>query len=192
MNEYMGCSKCRNKAIPDVEYAGNHYCESHFLQLMDKRVRKNLRINRLLDVKEEYVLVDDGSPEAKITEYFLKEIFKGYLKMKVVKKPLKNKNIILATNLDEQVLLFLDYFLKDEKAKVKNAKKNPIAGDIKIILPLEVLMQKEVELICKILKLKFKPRVKKDVLAELEKKYPGTKFSAFQSKINLIKKNILL
>jgi hypothetical protein len=173
-----------------VEYAGNHYCDSHFLELMEKRVRKNLRINRLIDVRKEYVLMDDGSSEAKLTEYFLKEIFQGYLKMKIAKNPLKNKetknkNLIFPTNLDEQVLLFLDNFLKTEKEKKKEMAKNEI-------FPLEVLMQKEVELLCGILKIKFKPRVKKDILADLEKRYPGTKFSAFQSKMNFARKNISL
>jgi len=182
----MNCFKCRKKAIPDVEYAGNHYCDRHFLELMDKRIRKNLRVNRLLDVKEEYVLIDDSSSEAKLTEYFLKEIFKGYLKMKISKKPLKNRKLILPTNLDEQVILFLDVFLKNEKRTGNEMN----AAEKTKIFPLEVLMQKEVELLCRILKIKFKPRVKKDILADLEKRYPGTKFSAFQSRMNLAKKNI--
>jgi hypothetical protein len=74
----------------------------------------------------------------------------------------------------------------------KNVNKGVNNNSIKEILPLEVLMQKEINLLCGILKIKFKPRVKKDILADLEKKYPGTKFSAFQSRMNLIKKNILL
>jgi hypothetical protein len=201
----MTCVKCKKTAIPDVEYAGNHYCNSHFLELMEKRVRKNLRVNQLIDVNKEYVLFDDLTSEAKVTEYFLNKIFKGYLKLKIVKSPLKivneknNKNdktkksaikgkeLIIPTNLDEQVLLFLDNFLKNKKATKKDNKNKSNE-----IFPLEVLMQKEIELICRILKIKFYPRVKKDILDELEKRYPGTKFSLFQSKMNLAKKNVII
>jgi hypothetical protein len=176
----MKCSKCKKTALSDVEYAGKNYCETHFMELMEKRVRKNLRVREIIDVKKEYFLIDDGSSEARLTEYFLNKIFKGYLKIKIVKKQTKQsaKNVeqIFSTNLDEQAALFLDSFLKNKKQKEE-----------KKVMPLEVLMQKEIELLCKILKIKFIPRIKKDILEDLEKRHPGTKFSLFQSKMNLEK-----
>jgi hypothetical protein len=176
----MTCSKCKNVALKNIEYAGKKYCEKHFLELMNKRVRKNLRTRKLIDVKSEYFLLDDDSSEVKLTQYFLDEIFKGHLKFRVGKKNSSNLKLIVPTNLDEQANIFLGSFLKN--------KKDVLNDDVAQIMPLEALLQKEVELLCSILKIKFKPRVKKDILIELENKHPGTKFSVFQSKMNVEQK----
>jgi hypothetical protein len=103
-----------------VEYAGNHYCDSHFLELMEKRVRKNLRVNRLIDVNKEYLLIDDGSSEAKITEYFLNKIFKGYLKMKIVKKSLKNEGINISHKSRRASCFVSRYFSEKQKSNKCN------------------------------------------------------------------------
>ncbi|MGV8161847.1 MAG: hypothetical protein ACP5N2_00765 [Candidatus Nanoarchaeia archaeon] len=170
----MKCSKCKTSALQNVEYAGNYYCEKHFLELIEKRIRRNLRTRKLLDVKEKYKFIDDSSSESRISEYFLSKIFQGRLLFKKYKKNSFSDNVIVATNLDEQVLLFLNTFLKNEK------KENE-----KTIKPLEVVTQREIEFLCSILNIKFEPRIKRDLLSDLEKKYPGTKFSLFQSKLNI-------
>jgi len=176
----MVCSKCKNVALKNIEYAGKKYCEKHFLELMNKRVRKNLRTRKLIDVKKEYFLLDDNSSELKLTKYFLDEIFKGHLKFNVGKKNSSNLELIAPTNLDEQANIFLDSFLKNKKELLKEVNVQ--------IMPLEVLLQKEVELLCIMLKIKFVPRMKNDILVELENRHPGTKFSVFQSKMNIEKK----
>lgn len=182
----MICSKCKKAAIPDVKYAGLSYCRQHFLELMEKRVRKNLRTRQLIDINKNYILIDDGSSEAKLTEYFLNKIFKGHLKLRISQKTQKNSSKtpagikILSSNLDEQALMFLDDFLKNKKTTNNSGAKG--------IIPLEVLMQKEIELICSFVNIPFKPKLSKDILENLENKYPGTKFSLFQSKMNLEKK----
>lgn len=173
----MECFKCKKQALPDVEYAGKKYCRSHFLELMEKRVRKNLRVRELIDIQKSYYLFDDDSSEAKITEYFLNKIFRGYLKLKIGNKKSGKEIRIVPTNLDEQSIIFLNFFMEN-----KNEKKR------KEIMPLEVIQQKEIQILCEILKIFFVPRVKKDILEELEKKYPGTKFSLFQSRMNLMNK----
>jgi hypothetical protein len=170
----MKCFKCKKSAIEEVEYAGNHYCERHFLELMEKRVRKHIRVLGKIDEKKEYCLLDDGSSEFQLTKYFLERIYSGRLKLKIVKTCKKNASeLIVPTNLDEQALIFLDEFLKNKKKTEKR------------IMPLEVLLQKEVELLCGILAIKFKPRVKRNILDDLEKRHPGTMFSLFKSRQNL-------
>ncbi|MFA6072988.1 MAG: hypothetical protein WC758_02670 [Candidatus Woesearchaeota archaeon] len=186
----MQCIKCKKSTIIDVEYAGKRYCDTHFMELIEKRVRKHLRITQMIDVKKEYVLLDDSSSEAKIAMYLLNKIFNGYLKIKIVKmKPkMKGSNVILSTNLDEQALSFLNEFLKNKNKKVDDVKSNEIPrGEFnkKQIVPLEVLMQKEIEIICRILNVEFYPRVKSNILASLEKQHPEIMFSLFKSKENL-------
>jgi hypothetical protein len=217
----MICKKCNKKAIEEVEYAGFHYCDNHFLELMEKRVRKNLRTMKLIDIKKKYILYDDSSSESELTEYFLAKIFKGHLsiekrhipehkKFKLNQKDKKiseknqdkhsehnqnnqdnhnnqknsennnfETNIIYPTNLDEQALQFLNIFLQGGKIIINTSHE---------IMPLEVLTEQEVEILCGILNIKFRKRTNENILDSLEEKYPGTKFSVFQSRMNLIKK----
>jgi hypothetical protein len=175
----MNCSKCKNIALKNVEYAGKVYCEKHFLELIEKRIRRNLRTRQLLDIKKKYVLIDDDSSEAKILEYFLIKIFNNRLMFEKKHKSSKNDALIVPTNLDEQTILFLNSFLQN---KINNS-------DLEI-MPLEVVTQSEIEIVCAILKIKFIPKIKEDILFDLEKKYPGTKFSLFQSKRNIEDKQV--
>jgi hypothetical protein len=177
----MICKKCNKKAIEEVEYAGFHYCDNHFLELMEKRIRKHLRTAKLIDVKKHYILDDDSSSEAELTAYFLNKIFKGRLAIKIQQASHledNENNIIYPTNLDEQAIKFLNFFLYDEKEKV----------GIRQIMPLEVLTEQEIRILCRILNIKFKKRIEENILDSLEEKYPGTKFSVFQSRMNLISK----
>jgi hypothetical protein len=172
----MNCSKCNRPALPGVDYAGKNYCEKHFLELMERRIRKHLRTGGELDPKKEYFLFDDSSSEFTLTKYFLEKIFNKRLILREIKSisGKSSRRIIFPSNLDEQALLFLDQFLLNKKNKKEEK-----------IIPLEVLQQREVELLCGILGMNFKKRVKRNLLQKLEEKHPGTMFSLFQSRQNL-------
>ncbi|MGV8169638.1 MAG: hypothetical protein ACP5N3_06305 [Candidatus Nanoarchaeia archaeon] len=169
----MKCSKCSHNALEGAVYAGKNHCEKHFLELIERRIRKNLRTRKLIDVKKEYYFADDKSSEAKLTEYFLDKIFLGRLKLS--EKKSKSLCNIVPTNLDEQALMFLNSFLENKKLEKSEE-----------VMPLEVVTQQEVELLCRVLKIKFVPRIKEDVVDNLEKRHPGTKFSLFQSRMKIL------
>ena len=151
------CSNCKNKAIDNVEYAGKYYCNRHFLELMEKRIRKHIRVKINLDVNKTYTILNDDSSEFHLTKYFLEKIFDGRLALKEIKTKLKDTtNKIIPTNLDEQAIIFLDEFLKNKNINNKtNNNKSKEKDANQFIAPLEVILQKEVELLCKILKIKF-------------------------------------
>lgn len=170
----MTCSKCKKTELPDVEYASLKYCTHHFMELMEKRVRKHLRTTKKLSAGKEFKILEDESCEQEITEYFLKKIFGPRIILKKTKKA--GKNTIIPTNLDREVQSFLDEFIKNKKMPEKGIK------------PLEVLTKNEIKLISNIKKIKCADETQSEFLEQIEKKYPGTKFSAFKSKENIKKK----
>lgn len=51
----MECTKCGADAVMHAAYSGNHLCQSHFLESVDRRVRKRVR--------EDSLLPDSATPE---------------------------------------------------------------------------------------------------------------------------------
>ncbi|GGL63698.1 tRNA 2-thiolation protein NcsA [Halocalculus aciditolerans] len=51
----MECTKCDADAVMHAAYSGNHLCRSHFLESVDRRVRKRVR--------EDSLLPDSATPE---------------------------------------------------------------------------------------------------------------------------------
>jgi hypothetical protein len=165
----MKCDKCSKKSVWQ-EYTGRNYCDSHFLEIMEKRIRKNLRINRIINIKKEYVLMEDEENKHLITEYFLKKIFQNRLKIKKQNK-LKEKNndlTILSSTLDNEAEELLNYFMLAKEISQKAIK------------PLSVITNEELIQISKSLEIKL--RLEKSNHEELTKKEPQLLFSLHKSK----------
>ncbi len=152
------CDKCSKKAT--VKF-NQQYCDDHFLQTIEKRIRKNIR-KQDIDIKHQFYLIKQKGHEYELTKHFLKKIFEGRLKIKEVTKK-QPKNNIYATSLDEEATKFLNEFFNNKKIELKGIK------------PLDVVMQKEQKEICRILQIPFED--KKDFLTQFEEQYPGTKYS---------------
>lgn len=45
----MECTKCGHDAVMHAAYSGSHLCESHFLKSVERRVRRRIRNDKLLD-----------------------------------------------------------------------------------------------------------------------------------------------
>lgn len=161
------CSKCKAEAIQNIEYAGLKYCEKHFLELIEKRIRKELRTKENIDIKQEQTILKEKSPEYELTKYFLKKIFKERLKLKDTIK--KTKNTILPTNLDVEAAKFLNSYFENKTYKEENPK------------PLRIVTKEEIKLLCQILKIKGAPKKGNEFLDNLEEKYVGSKFSVLRS-----------
>jgi len=168
----MKCSKCKLKSTINTPFGERSYCDRHFLDMISKRVRKDLRINQNLDVKQKYHLKKEKTHEYALTKYFLDNIFKGYLNYNSKSK----KNLILSGSLDETTDEFLHTFLKNKKTKNL------------AITPLRTVLQIEMKELCRILKIKFVARKNNELSEKLEIMYPGTKFSILRSLDYLNKK----
>lgn len=170
----MKCAKCGKKSQITTPFGERNYCERHYVESINKRIRKDLRIHQKIDLKSEYYLKKEDSHEYFLTKHFLKNIFKDNIKY----SENNNKKIILSGSLDKDSSDFFNTFLENTTPE------NEIA-----IVPLRTVLQSEMKELCRILKINYKNKQQNFILDELEKKYPGTKFSVRKSKDFINKKN---
>ncbi|MBU1975644.1 MAG: hypothetical protein KKG59_04540 [Nanoarchaeota archaeon] len=109
---------CKNKSTIMLSYINRGYCDKHFMELIEKRVRKELRVNKIIDVKKKYNILADNSKEFLISKYILNSIFGRALKLEVVNE-IKSKNTIVPTNMDREINSMFDAFLKNKSIPQK-------------------------------------------------------------------------
>ncbi len=160
MNEAK-CHKCTNKSIWK-DYTNKEYCENHFLTLIEKRIRKNLRTNKLINPKKQYSIEENKEKKHLITKHFLKKIFSDRLKLT------KNCQKITSETLDDEAEELLNYFMKKKEQKQKT------------IRPLNVITDEELKTTAKILKTSV--NIKNKTHTSLTKEDPQLLFSINKSK----------
>jgi len=151
-----------------VEYAGLKYCKRHFIELITKRIRKDLRTREEIDLNKKYYLLRENSPEFILTKYFLERIFEKHLMIEEVTK-IKQKNMIITTNLDIEAKNFLESYFTNKKYIEKH------------IRLLRTVTKEEIEKLCEVLDIKGRPKKGLAFLETIDKKYPGSKFSVLRS-----------
>ena len=179
----MKCIKCGKKPEISLSHIGK-LCRPCFLGIIEKRVRKGLRIKKLIRKNDRILVVDNGSKESAVGGYLLKNIIKD-LPVKITKiktskaiTPKTTKRydkVIIPWSLDDEAEEFLE-MLFNKKKKAKPGKKT-----IKL---LKNVSEEEIELFAKIRKFRFRKAKKtkiKQMLDNLEQRYPGYKFSLLKS-----------
>ncbi|MFH1589120.1 MAG: hypothetical protein ABIB43_00970 [archaeon] len=150
-----------------LSYTKKIHDKNSFLKMIEKRVRKDLRINKKIEPKKVELLVN-GSKESLMTKVLLENIFGKHLQITEVKKA-TNKTLI-PTNLDSEIENNLDVYLKN---------KQPIKNKLKI---LDNVLEEEIIIFCKLKNIKIRKIKKENSLIEsIDKKYPGTKFALAKS-----------
>jgi len=79
MEKESFCAVCKKKASISPSYTKASYCAKHFRELIEKRVRKDLRILKAINIKIPYYFEEDGSPLSTLTKGLLKSIFEDRL-----------------------------------------------------------------------------------------------------------------
>jgi hypothetical protein len=159
--------------------------ETRKISVIERNVRKELRLKRLIKKHDKLLIIDDDSYDSKNLIYLIRKIIgKMPVSIKVKKGkyiPGKKINfkgkIIVPWNLDDEVSLFLKYFFENKKIKYIGHYDN-------IIKPLIVITDDESKKLAKKMKFKIKEKKKdyvKDFLDKMEKRYPGTKFGIKKS-----------
>jgi hypothetical protein len=166
-------SSCTTAAFSTPEK--RPYCARHYLEHIEKRVRKDIRIRKILSTKKTYYLLASTTKEYALAQYFLDRIFNKHLKLIPVKaiptKIAARSATIVPTNLDREVNRNLKYFLE----------KKPFPKDQHILF-LDHVLDDEMLIVCRILKIHHSTREQRNPLfAALEEKHPGTTFALKKS-----------
>ena len=77
----VACSACGAQPAYRPTYTKLAYCQEHFLALIEKRVRKDLRLSQPVDLQQAYHVLDDGSPAAALLKRLLDRIFSDRLQV---------------------------------------------------------------------------------------------------------------
>lgn len=157
------CAKCQKKAIW-TDYTQINLCATHLEETLEKRIRKHMRINKLINPKETYHIEKNPENKHELTKYFLKKIFSNRLNISNE----ESKNKISSQTLDDEAQTLLNTFLYDE---CKNQPK---------INPLGVITDDEAITISNAIGIKLNINPKKQ--EELTKQDPQLLFSMHKSK----------
>ena len=77
----MECDKCDREAVMQAAYSGAHLCETHFCRSVDKRVRRRIREDSLLNTEatpdnpETWVIGLSGGKDSVVLTHILDETF---------------------------------------------------------------------------------------------------------------------
>ena len=69
------CVECESKAVISLSYGPHRFCKKHFLHFFEKRVRRTIRENRLVEGREKIVAAYSGGKDSGTTLFILKNIF---------------------------------------------------------------------------------------------------------------------
>ncbi len=165
------CNKCGRES-KEV------FCDSCFVKVFEKRIRKHLR--QLPFEKLKNIIVTD-----KVSEYLIKRIITAPIN--ISHKTTNNKTIIIApVTTDNAIEGLLDYYFTGKKQKI-NQKNNQLVFPL-----LESITNEELKRFCQ---LKQLPYTKKQTdigkfISTLEAKYPGTKHALYSTLQELRKQNL--
>ncbi|MCX8147023.1 MAG: hypothetical protein N3D84_00990 [Candidatus Woesearchaeota archaeon] len=99
------CLKCSKNVFL------NEFCRQHFIENVEKRVKKEIRENANLK-KGDVLFVNNNN--SKILEYFIKNVIKTPVEITRDKKSKYNKEIVLWT-MDDEIALFLHQLFNNKK-----------------------------------------------------------------------------
>ncbi|MDO8740965.1 MAG: hypothetical protein Q7J54_05340 [Candidatus Woesearchaeota archaeon] len=192
----MKCISCNKPATIILKHL-QPYCCACFCRMIEKRVRKFVRINKIFKKGDNICIVDDSSHDFLNTQFLLKSIIKGlpvkievlkirignrwdFLKDKKIIKLSKNSKIIIPWTMDDEDSLFLK--------NVFNSKISIKSHFIKLLIN---ITDDESAAFAKCRGFKVSKKGNKNniknLLNEIENKYPGSKFGLLKSSLELVK-----
>jgi hypothetical protein len=173
----MRCFLCTGAS--DIKlHKGRAICRNCFCKLLEKRIRKNARVNKLFSKGDRILAIGD------VNRYLVKSILKE-LPAKLFFKSKEDKGFVKKNNINKIVL---QWTLDDEANKFMKAvfearKVKPMPKQyVKLMMP---ATDKEIEMFAKFKKLKFKPSPKDAlvqlILDEVENRHPNMKFNLLKN-----------
>ena len=80
----MHCIKCSEEAVEFIRYNGSHLCQGHFLEYVERRVKKEIRQQVDLDGKHVVGVALSGGKDSSVTLFILKKALEQRRDIKVV------------------------------------------------------------------------------------------------------------
>jgi hypothetical protein len=194
----MACIKCkRDKEEVWLPHLPGKVCRACFLEIVEKRVRKNARIEGYFEEGGDLIFLDDGSANSAVSRYFL-DRFTEHRPSKITVEKVAEMDDVWGTRRDRVVDLLLKKYPKAKLILPLNADneaelflgemagaghKRPSPRLIKLI---RCLSQKEVELFAKLKGFKYSKADSNDsdikrLLERLSAASPDIKFAVLAS-----------
>jgi len=148
----------------------NVHNKKQFLVSIEKRFRKEIRVNNLVKARDIIKVYNDGSYKYKVLRLLLNKIFGDLITIRVINK--KHKGCFLPWNADDEIELFLE--------QLYNNKKLEKIGHSYYKKPLLHIIDEELELYAKFNGIKARKRKICD-LDMIKKSIPNVKFSLLNS-----------
>jgi len=104
----MKCSFCKKEAVYYRINEGHHYCKTHFLKNIEKRVKRTIRINNLIENGDKIAVAVSGGKDSANALFLLKRIFESNPKIE-----------IFAITLDEGIKGYRDKSVKKSESLCK-------------------------------------------------------------------------
>jgi len=104
----MKCSFCKKESIYFRINEGHHYCENHFVKNIEKRVKKTIRKNKLIENGDKIAVAVSGGKDSANVLFLLKKIFKNNPKIK-----------LFAITIDEGIRNYRDRSVKRSESLCK-------------------------------------------------------------------------
>ena len=73
------CVECGKKAVVSLAYGPHVFCKQHFLRFFEKRVRKTVRENALVEGREKLVVAYSGGKDSAVTLFLECSLYQGFL-----------------------------------------------------------------------------------------------------------------
>jgi len=73
----MKCSFCSKKSVYFRRYEGHHYCEEHFTENIEKKVKRTLRSNKLIERGDRVAIAHSGGKDSSNVVFLLNKILKN-------------------------------------------------------------------------------------------------------------------
>lgn len=98
----MQCSKCHRKAVTYIRYNGRYLCKNHFMEFVERRIKKEIRRQGL--PKGTIAVALSGGKDSTIVAYMLYKILKEH----------RERNLVAIT-IDEGIKGYRDKTIKNAK-----------------------------------------------------------------------------